>query len=285
VIVVLAVLSALVYGAGVAIQQRAALEEPQELAARPTLLVRLAQRPLWLAGLAADIAGFALQAAALHTGALVVVQPLITTNLLFALAIIAVWSRSGVSIREWAAVVVLLAGLCIFLIVGSPTEQSTARATAADWFVALGSGAAAVVTATLVGLRSSGRARAAAFAVAAGVADAYMAVLAKAFADSFDHGLVSVVTSWPAYALLVGGVSAILLTATAYQAGHATIALPIITIADPLFGSVVGVGLFGEALRLGGDRGPAVIGALVAMVVGLVVLTTTDRLTPVAQSA
>jgi len=41
--------------------------------------------PLWLGGIVADVVGLSLQVAALHLGALAVVQPLMISGLLFAL--------------------------------------------------------------------------------------------------------------------------------------------------------------------------------------------------------
>ena len=49
------------------------------------LLIRLARRPRWLAGVAADALGFAAQAAALGMGRIVTVQPLLSTSVVFAL--------------------------------------------------------------------------------------------------------------------------------------------------------------------------------------------------------
>jgi hypothetical protein len=56
--------------------------------------------------------------------------------------------------------------------------------------------------------------------------------------------LAGVFLTWTPYALVVGGLTAILLVSTAYQAGHPTISLPIITVVDPLVGSLVGITLF-----------------------------------------
>ena len=63
-----------------------------------------------------------------------------------------------------------------------------------------------------------------------------------------------------------------LLISTAYQAGHPTVSLPIITVIDPLVGSLIGITLFGEHLTVGGRRGPLIAIALLAMVVGIFVL-------------
>lgn len=85
--VAVAVGAALCYGLASALQQHAAARAPTAESLRIGLLARLVRRPLWLAGGAADLAGFALQFAALSRGALVVVQPILVLSLLFALPI------------------------------------------------------------------------------------------------------------------------------------------------------------------------------------------------------
>ena len=276
--VVLALASAFVFGTGVVLQQHAAMEQPEELAAKPGLLIRLAQRPLWLLGLMADVVGFLLQAAALRHGSLVVVQPLITTSLLFTLVLTSAWYRAPISAREWGAVFLVLGGLSAFLIAASPTEDSSAAAAPSAWLLCTGVVIAITVIAVVSGLRASGRRRAAAFGIAAGLGDAFMAVMAKAFAGAWGHGLGSLLHSWTTYALIAGGIAALLLTSTAYQAGHPTVSLPIITVTDPLIGSCIGISLFGEELLIGGIRGPLVVLALAAMVLGLVSLGRDTRL-------
>src|SRR5258708_7641099 len=235
------------------------MEVPVEFAARPSLLVRLFRRPMWMLGLVADVAGFGLQAAALHRGSLVVVQPLITTSLLFTLIFAAIWYHESISLTEWVSVVLVLVGLSVFLVVASPTETSSSlEVSGGTW--ALCAAVVVVVMALAVagGLRSSGPTRAGLLGLAAGVADAFMAVLAKAFAGSFDNGVASVFRSWTPYALIAGGAVALLLISTAYQAGHPTVSLPIITVTDPLVGSLIGISLFGEHLLVGGFRSPLI---------------------------
>ena len=277
-IVFLALLSAFVYGAGVVLQQRAALEAPPEEAARPRLLLRLVRRPLWLLGLAADIVGFGLQAAALHRGSLVVVQPLITTSLVFALVLTSMWTHEPISRRQWTAVAMVLLGLAVFLIVAAPNEESSAVAGMRDWILTTTTITAAAGVALAAGLRAVGSARAAFFAVAAGIADAFMAVMAKTFSGSFDDGLAATFRSWTPYALVAAGLIAMLLISTAYQAGHPTVSLPIITVTDPLVASLIGISLFGDELLLDGVRGPLVLLALAAIGTGLLMLSRDSRL-------
>jgi drug/metabolite transporter (DMT)-like permease len=279
--VLLALSSALMFGAGVALQHRAAVAVPSELAARPGLLVRLVHRPLWLGGLMAEIAGFGLQALALYRGSLVVVQPLITTSLLFTLVFVALLERTSLAPAEWMAVVAVLTGLGVFLIVAQPVAESRAVADGEGWLLVTVAVAVTVTVTAGAALRSTGLTRVGLFSLAAGVADAFMAVLAKSFAGAFDAGVGHVFTSWTPYAVVGGGLVAMLLTATAYQAGHATLALPIITVTDPVIGSVIGILLFGEHLHLGGVRGPVVALGLLAVVAGVTRLARQRRLADV----
>jgi drug/metabolite transporter (DMT)-like permease len=278
VIVFLALLSAFVYGAGVVLQQRAALEAPLEEAARPRLLLRLVRRPMWLLGLAADIVGFGLQAAALHRGSLVVVQPLITTSLVFALVLTSAWRHEPISRRQWTAVALVLLGLAVFLIVAAPDEESSAVAGMRDWILTTAAITAVAGVALAAGLKAVGSTRAAFLAVSAGIADAFMAVMAKAFSGSFDQGLAATFRSWTPYALVGAGLIAMLLISTAYQAGHPTVSLPIITVTDPLVASLIGISLFGDELLLDGARGPLVLFALAAIGAGLLMLSRDSRL-------
>lgn len=272
-VIALALMSSALFGAGVALQQRPASEVPAEFAARPGLLMRVARQPVWLAGVAAEIGGFVLQVIALRHGSLVVVQPLLTTSLLFTLALVGAWTRQGVTASEWAALFAVVAGLALFMFVASPSERSSGSADPTDWIITGLSIGAAIVVLVWFGLRAADRPRAAALGLAAGLSDAFMAVMTKAFAHVTDHGLWSVLTSWAPYALCAAGLTAMLLTQTAYQTGLPKVSLPIITVADPLVSCGIGVALFGEALRFAGARVPFILIAIAAMATGLIVLS------------
>ena len=271
--IVLALISSALFGAGVALQQRPASEVPMQFAGRPGLLVRVARQPIWLVGVAAEIGGFVLQVIALRHGSLVVVQPLLTTSLLFTIALAGAWTRNGVTIAEWAAVLAVVGGLAVFLAVASPSEHSSGLAERGDWIITGLSISATLGLLVWFGLRHTGRARAAALGLAAGLGDAFMAVLTKAFSHVTEHGITAVVTSWIPYALCAAGVTALLLSQTAYQAALPKVSLPFITVTDPLVSCGVGVGLFGEALHLDGVRGPVVVMAIAVMAAGLIVLS------------
>jgi drug/metabolite transporter (DMT)-like permease len=276
VVVLLALASAALFGIGVALQQRPAAKVPRRHSGRPSLLVRLAVQPVWVLGVVSEIGGFVLQVAALRHGSLVVVQPLITTSLLFTVGLTAGLSHHTISRLEAAALIAVVAGLAAFLVVASPSEHSRGHPGPAAWAMAGGSLAASLLL--LFGLSLTGRVRqrAISLGLAAGLGDATMAVLSKSLAEHLSHGLGSLMITWVPYVLVAAGLGVMLLTQSAYQAGHPKVSLPIITVTEPLVSSAVGVGLFGEAVHLGGIRGPVVIAAVVVMAAGLAVLSSSS---------
>jgi drug/metabolite transporter (DMT)-like permease len=274
--VVLALLSALFFGGGVAFQQRAAVTVPAEYAGRPSLLLHLIRQPMWLLGVAGDVGGFALQAAALRKGSLIVVQPLLTTSLLFTLTLTAAWSHQAITRSEWAALVMVLAGLSVFLATASPPDQPTASSDTRGWVVCIIWVTVVATVAMLAGRRMGGWPRAALFGLAAGMADAFMAVIVKAFAISFNLGFPGIFRTWTPYAVVAAGITAMVLIQTAYQAGQPKIALPVITVIDPLVSCLIGVTLFGEDVLLGGVRAPIIGVAAGFMFFGLVSLARTS---------
>src|SRR5947209_17119146 len=116
--------SALLYALAAVFQQRAAVNEPPEHALRLRLLFNLLRRPLWLAGLACDVAAFLLQFWALDHGSLVLVQPLLVSGLLFALPLGALLSHERMTRSDWIGAGLVVLGLSVFLIVAQPDRGS-----------------------------------------------------------------------------------------------------------------------------------------------------------------
>jgi hypothetical protein len=88
------------------------------------LVLRLARRPVRLAGLASMILGFVFQVNALRFGPLALVQPILALELLFAFGYMAVISRR-VRVRrgDWMAAVAMSAGLGLFLGLAAPSGE------------------------------------------------------------------------------------------------------------------------------------------------------------------
>ena len=270
--VVLALCADAVFGGGVALQQRVAINVPREHTLRPGLLVRLVRQPAWLVGLGAEIGGFALHAAALSRGSLVLVQPLLTLDLVFTLAIGAALTHTRLARRDWLGLACTVAGVSALLVAAAPGADTNGSADMPSWLLCATWVTAASLVAAMWALRSAGNRRAALLAVSAGVANGFMAVLTKAFADRLSAGVVTTLQSWQPYALAGAGLVALLVTQSAYQASRPTIVLPIINVVDPMVSVLIGISLFGESVDLAGARGGIVALAAALTVVGLVAL-------------
>src|SRR5438132_1263895 len=103
----------------------------------PRLLLELLKLPAWRAGIAANVAAYALQFLALRRGSLVLVQPLLVSGLLLALLLGEVLAPGTLGRRELLAALAIAVGLSLFLVAASPnrgaahTSATTARPTAA----------------------------------------------------------------------------------------------------------------------------------------------------------
>lgn len=254
VVIVTATLAAILYGAGAALEQRQAAATPAASAGRPRLLVILVQRPLWLLGLAAQFGGFALHAVALRFGPLAIVQMLVAPSLIVSVALLRIWSRRPLGQAAWTAAGVVVAGVAVFTALttpphgGHPSHDVRGKALIA----VAGLGISAVLLAA-AGLRAAeaGRHRAVLLAVATSLADAAMGVVTLAFAHVAPRGAVAVLSSWPLYGVVIAGIGGLLLTQTAYQAGHPLVTLSLISAVTPVASVAIGWGVLGESLRLG----------------------------------
>ncbi|MCU1456566.1 MAG: hypothetical protein JWL73_658 [Actinomycetia bacterium] len=270
--VVFALLAALGYAAASVLQQRAAAEVADEHALKIGLLLRLLKRPLWLAGFAADWVAFAFQAAALATGSLLVVQPLLTTGLLFALPIGARWSGRRLKPRDWAAAILLTTGLAVFLSLGSANGGHD-RAPLTEWIPwLLGFGIAAGIC-VVIAWRGRGTTRALSLALATGVLYGATAALTKSSASLLGNGIVALLTAWEPYALAVVALVGMVLAQSAFQAGNLEASLPTLTVSEPIIAAMIGVGLLDERLHVAHSWEWVIIGvSVIAMVAGVGIL-------------
>jgi hypothetical protein len=256
-----ALLAAVLYGIGAAFEQHQAADAPDSSAGRPRLIGLLVRQPAWLLGIAAQVGGFAAHAAALRSGPLTTVQMVVAAELIVSVAIVRVRSGRPLPRTAWAAGAAVVAGIVAFLALtshGSAGDGGQDHGQAVAWLGAAGFGAAtagaAAIAVAVVGLSATGRRRALLLGVAAGLADACVAVTTAALSREFGHGIAAIAGSWPVYALVAGGLCSLLLTQTAYQAGRPMVTLPVIAAVAPMASVVIGIGFLGETAHLGAGR-------------------------------
>ncbi len=268
-----ALTAAVLYGTGAALQQRQAAATPSRAAGRPRLLLLLVRRPWWLLGIGVELGGFATHAVALHTGPLTIVQMLVASSLLFSVATVRLWSDRRLSWTAWAAVLAVIAGIASFVALASPAGgDAGVPGVSGHAGLAAACLATCAVPLAAAGLAAAGSRRAVLLAVAAGLADAAIAVVTMAFSHVVSGGLTGMAGSWATYALMLGGPCSLLLTQTAYQAGRPMITLPVIAVVTPVASLAAGNLLLGESAQLGVLSGTVVALAVLVTSAGLVVL-------------
>ncbi|MEU7556644.1 DMT family transporter, partial [Streptomyces sp. NPDC044571] len=215
------------------LQRRAALTVPQGKGFRPGLVLDLLKRPVWLFGILAVIAAGVGQAAALATGALVLVQPLFVLELPLALMIASLAARQRLRGALWLSVTAVVVGLGVALVAASPDGNRT-HVPLDRWFPALGACAGAAVALAGAGLRRPpGRARAGCLGGATAICYALTAALMKDSVPLLGEGGVGAfLTAWQTYAFGATGICALLLLEHAMQGGPLVASQPALTLGD-----------------------------------------------------
>ncbi|HMK64009.1 MAG TPA: DMT family transporter [Acidimicrobiales bacterium] len=238
------------------ILQRLGVETaPAEATMRWRLISYAVRRKVWLAGFAMLVAGFLLQFAALHYGGLSRVQPILTLELPFLVAILGLWFRHHLGWREWVGSLGAAAGLASFLVLASP-GGGTQLPDLSDWSLVSISCVGAATIAVLLTRVGPVAWQAAMFGVSAAIAFAFCAALMKEMNLDIQRGWSTVFLHWPPYALAGAGLAGVFLCQNAFHAGPVTASQSMLVIVDPLVSIALGVALFGDRLATAGGRVP-----------------------------
>jgi drug/metabolite transporter (DMT)-like permease len=248
--------------------QRMGVEDaPASATLRLGLLTYALHRKVWLLGFALMIVSFGLQAGALHLGRLSEVQPILTTELVFLVIILAVWFGFPVTRREVIGCVTTAAGLAGFLYFAHP-NYGTGEPSNWAWLATATGCAAAIAVSVAAATRGPAWWRAAMFGTAAAVSFAFTSACTKAVTAFASHDVATLYRHWQTYALAVFGGLAVFLAQNAFHAGPIVASQSTIVLVDPLVSILIGVGLFGDDLRTSGPWGPLEAVSLLLMFVG-----------------
>jgi hypothetical protein len=282
--VLLGLLAAFLFAASASLQQHAARRSVMEAdgaaglggrsVLRPlfALVRRLVRSPLWLVGWVTNLVGFVVQAAALQAGSVALVQPLLVTQLLFAMPLATAWARRWPIVLEWAGATLVTGGVVVFLVVRgvAPLDGEPHRAR-----VILAGLSAAVLVGGLM-VAAAGRpalVHAVLISVAAGLCFAMSAVLMKLTTDDLLHrGVAATAVDWPGYSLAVSTLAGLLLEQGAFATGSLSAAVTAMTITNPLASYCVGVLAFDVMPPTGAGALAALAGSGALLIVGAALL-------------
>jgi hypothetical protein len=248
--VLLALGGALCYAVAAVTQQRCAARLASGSAVDLRLVLRLARTRGWQLSMIAVVAGYALHAAALALGRLVIVEPVIPLGLLIALLLGARVEGRWLCWSEWTAAVAAVAGLAVFLVAAEPSGgQQIARA------APLGIAAAVAVTVAalccLVTGRTAAPHRALPLAIGGGVAAGVTDTLTKTVVPLAGTQQFALFGDIRLYLLALVGLLALTMQQNAYRAGGLAASLPAFIVLEPLVGSALGLMIYHE--RVGAD--------------------------------
>jgi len=253
--------------------QRIGVESaPESSTMRPSLIGHAVKQGIWLIGFALMLVQFGLQATALKFGQLSTVQPVLTTELLFLLLVLAVWFRYRLGAREWLGAVTVVVGLGGFFLAARP-HGGQVLPSDAEWLVASIVLLSAITICIVAALRGPRWWRAAAFGAATAITAAFGAALTKAITGYISQGWDQVFTHFEPYMLAVTGLGTVFLLQNALHAGPITASRTTLVTMNPLVSIVLGVTLFGDVLRSGALWISLEVLALAVLVTGVVVLT------------
>ncbi|MCO5967555.1 DMT family transporter [Actinoallomurus soli] len=249
--VLFAVLAAASNALASVLQRHAARLVPEDEAFRLALIWDLIRRPDWLGGIVALMFGFLFQAAALTTGELSLVQPILVTELPITMLLLAGLFRIRLGTESWRAVAALTVGLAVLLASAAPSAGHR-HPNRIEWAIAtlvtLGLAAYLVSVAKV----TRGASRAALLGVASGLGFAFTAALMKEATHVLPAGPVALLTSWSVWAMVAAGLGSLFLLQNALHSGTLVAVQPALNVSDPVSSIAYGVGLFGENIRLGG---------------------------------
>ena len=256
---------------GDVIHQRTAHEVTDEPVSHLELFMRLLRDGQWWLGSVVAAVGFALQAAALGLGSVLLVQALLVTSLLFALPISARLSHRRVSRWEWTWAALLAAAVAVIVTVGNPTAGHS-RASFETWTAVIAVLGPALVV-CVVGARIwSGPVSAVLLAVVSGALWGLFAVLTKGVVDRIDDGVWALLRTPELYVWVLVAIAGTSWQQSSFRAGALTASLPTMTVAEPVVGSVLGIAVLGETLRPGDAGWLTLIVAVAVMVVATAAL-------------
>lgn len=271
----ISLLAAGCFGLASTLQHSSAWRARTRTPMHPGLLVELAGKRTWLAGVAAQATGVALHLVAVNLGPLSVVQPVLTVGLVAALGVQRLIGRRIGSRSVGSAALVVL-GLAVFLAV-TPGVPPDPPAGVEHWAPGLLLAGLVLTTTFLAGLFSTGPARCVCLGASAGVLMAASACLAKAWGEILLlEGPVGLFGSWQLWAALLCGAGGTLLSQTAFQAGPLGGSLAAMMAIDPVIGVCLGVVVFREPFASDASVAVRVLG-LGLTLVGVGLLATTGR--------
>lgn len=267
VLVIVACLVASFLNAAAAILQRRAAGRPDasELFSREFSRVLFRNRQ-WLAGMGLQIISAAATGVALYWGSLILVEPLLTTDLIFLMLMLHLRFGVRVGLREYGGALAICLGLNSLLIAAFP--HGGREIVDELWWILPTSVVVGMIALGAVIMRRAGSStlRAGVGGVAAGLNLALTASFVKlCFLNLDSCGFDFAIAQWPFFAFVFSALLSVVVLQSTFGAGPLTISQPAIEISTPVVSILIGIFFLGETI----STTPA---ALTMEIIGILVM-------------
>jgi drug/metabolite transporter (DMT)-like permease len=268
----LTLLAALLIGTGFVFQQHAAQREPASRFLSLRLMIDLFHQSRWLVGIGCMVAGQALAAWSIGNLPLAFVEPLLTTNLVFALIVAVPIAKASLRFWEIAGAVVLCAGVALLSVSRSAKPIGLSFGSFSHWpaaaFIAF-----IAFAAVQAGRQRPGRARAMLTGAGAGLVFGIQDALTRQTLQALhNNGFSGMLSTWAPYALVGAGATGIWLMQSAFSAGPLNVSLPAISAGEPVVGMLLGVVVFGDRIQDTPGELAIYASGLAALVAGVIMV-------------
>jgi drug/metabolite transporter (DMT)-like permease len=243
------VIAAMLLGVGFVLQQHAAAKLPCSYL-HLRLIAELLRQRIWLGGIAVMVVGQGLSAWGLGHLSLTVSEPLLATNLIFALLLAAPISGEVPRRTELVGAVLLCSGVAALSASRSVRALSETFGSVSHWpAAAIIAGVAAALA--IVGRGGPRKLRATLTGAGGGLLLGIADALTRRSVEILDgHGVGALATTWSGYAVIGTAAIGLWLVQSAFSAGPLHASLPAITAAEPLAGMTLGVLVFGDVVHV-----------------------------------
>jgi drug/metabolite transporter (DMT)-like permease len=262
--------AAVLLGVGFVLQQYSAEQEPDSHFLHLRIMTDLLRKPRWLLGIGCMVAGYLCAAWSIGHLELTLVEPLLTTYLVWALVLAVPMSRQRVKPAEVIGAVILIGGVTLLSVSRSITPIGLSFGSFSQWYAAAIIAGIALV-AVLIGRRSKGQARATLTGLSAGLVFGIQDALTRQTLEIMQsNSFTALFTTWSAYALVGAGIVGIWLMQNAFSAAPLHASLPAIAAGEPLAGIALGIVVFGDRIQITPAELAIQAGGIAALIVGVV---------------
>ena len=268
--------AAVLLGIGFVLQQYAAEQEPESRFLSWRILTDLLRKPRWLFGIGCMIGGYLLSAWSIGHLELTLVEPLLTTYLVFALVLAVPMSKQSVQWTEVTGALILCAGVTLLSVSRSTKPIGMSFGSFSHWYVAAIIAGVAFI-AVQIGHRRKGPARATLTGLGAGLVFGIQDALTRQTLEILqNHPWTHLFVVWPPYCLVATGIVGLWLMQNAFSSGPLHSSLPTIAAGEPVAGIALGIVVFGDRIQI--SPGPLAIeaGGIAALIVGVVMVASSS---------